>query len=321
MYANEQNVSRRIGIVDSTTLEAECLVRYAEIAVAMITPHTNAELIIKKENMNRFGVLFKSSAALLLTALLTGCGSGDGGGNASLGQGPGPAGPPTSAGLGTGVGGWGRGPAPVPLGTAGNFRILSAGAITNAGPSAVNGDVGVTNAGGASIGLSCAEISGNTYAIDNRGPTPCSVNDAAMLTTAKADGDQAYNDSSARTPDYTDLWDGNIGGRNLGPATYKWTTPVQIASDISLTGGPNDVWIFQLAQGLDVSPGVRIFLNGGAVPQNVFWAPTFDSELGANSQFKGILLPAAAVFMRSGAVLNGSMLAEGVHLEQNTVSP
>ena len=61
--------------------------------------------------MNRIEVLFKPGTALLLVALLTGCGSG-GEGGASLGSDP--AGPPTAAGLGTGVGG-GRGPAPVTL--------------------------------------------------------------------------------------------------------------------------------------------------------------------------------------------------------------
>jgi hypothetical protein len=74
-------------------------------------------------------------------------------------------------------------------------------------------------------------------------------------------------------------------------------------------------------QGLNVSPGVQIILQGGALPQNIFWAPTFTVELGAASQFKGVLLPAAPIFMRTGAAINGKLLAAEVHLDQNTVGP
>jgi hypothetical protein len=144
--------------------------------------------------------------------------------------------------------------------------------------------------------------------------------DAPLLTVAKSDGDDAFNNSFARLPDYSELGGGDLGGRNLGPATYHWSTPVQILSDLTLTGGPNDVWIFQMEQFLTVSSGVQIILSGGALPQNVFWAPTFAVELGQASQFKGILLPAAPVFMRSGASIIGRLLAEAVHLEKNTVT-
>ena len=142
-----------------------------------------------------------------------------------------------------------------------------------------------------------------------------------MLSVAKTAGDNAYNDAIGRLPDYTELATGKIGGLNLGPATYNWSTVVQIPADLTLTGGPKDVWIFQIAQSLSVSPGVRIILTGGALPENVYWAPTHDVELGTTSQFSGILLPAAAVFMRNGASINGRLLAEGIHLDQNTVGP
>ena len=141
-----------------------------------------------------------------------------------------------------------------------------------------------------------------------------------MLAAGKTDGDTAYNDTNARVPDYLELADGNIGGLNLGPATYKWSTAVTIPANVWLTGGPNDVWIFQIARGLSVSSGVQIILAGGALPRNVYWAPTHDVDLGTNSQFKGVLLPAAAVFMRNGASISGRLLAEAVHLDQNTVT-
>ena len=214
----------------------------------------------------------------------------------------------------------GAGPEPVTLGTAGNFVILSVMELTNVSPSVVTGDVGLTVASGALIGLTCAEVTGVIYSVNAAGPRPCRVKAAAMLTQAEIDGDNAFNDASARVADYTELGAGNIGGLNLGPATYKWSTGVQIPTDVTLTGGPNDVWIFQIGNGLIVSSGVHIILAGGALPQNVYWAPTWDVELGTNSRFNGVLVPAAAVFMSSGASINGRLLAFAVHLDNNTVT-
>jgi len=259
--------------------------------------------------------------ALLLAVFMGACGSGGGAGEAGSGSGPVQGVQPTAAGAGNGVGGGGRGPEPVALATAGNFAILSVTALTNVANSVVTGDVGLTDVSGSFIKLACTEVTGGMHAIDDKGPGPCTVMDPVMLAQAKIDGDIAYNDATARVPDYTELGDGNIGGRNLGPATYYWSSTVQIPANLTLTGGPNDVWIFQIAQTLGVSPGVQIILAGGALPENVYWAPTHDVELGTTSQFKGVLLPAAAVFMRKGASIKGRLLAEAVHLDQNTIGP
>jgi len=275
-------------------------------------------IIARKKSMTRFGTV--SSAlpclmALLLAALVAGCGSGKGANEGSV---PNPN-PPTAAGAGTGVNGAGRGPAPVALGTAGGFAILSVATLSNVATSVVTGNVGLTGAGGSAIGLSCAEVNGTIYRRDSTGPN-CMQTNAALLSGAKADGDAAFYDAMSRSPDYIELGAGDIGGLNLGPATYKWSTAVQVPADLTLTGGANDVWIFQIAQQLDVSPGVRIILRGGALAQNVYWAPTATVTLEEASQFNGILVPAAPVFMRTGASVNGRLLAEGVHLEQNTVT-
>ena len=225
-----------------------------------------------------------------------------------------------SSDLGTGVGGLGRGPAPLDLASSGTFAILSVFALTNQPPSVVTGDVGLTKASGSLIGLTCAEVNGAIVSKDNSGP-PCRVTNAARLDQGEIDADNAYYDAFGRTPDYSELAAGDIGGLNLGPATYYWSTGVSIPANVTLTGGANDVWIFRIAQGLNVSPGVRIILKGGALPRNVYWAPTATVELGAASQFRGILLPAAPVFMRTGASINGKLLAAEVHLEQNIVGP
>ena len=313
MYANAQNALRRMEKVTIITmLGAKTSVTYASIRGGNVSAaHRSLSASHDQEkHMNRFGSLLKPLMwfmALLLATLVAGCGGGGGGGGG--GTAPGPT-------VCTGA-------ACVSLGTASNFVILAEDAITDANvpSSAVTGDVGLTPASGTFIGLTCAEVTGGViYTVDPAGP-PCRVPDAARLTAAKNDGIAAFFDAKGRAPDFVGLGAGNIGGRNLGPATYKWNTAVVIPTNLTLTGGPNDVWIFQIApQNLSVSSGVQVILAGGALPQNIFWETNF-ADLGANSQFKGVILADNAVVMRTGASIIGRVLAGSVaNLDRNTVT-
>lgn len=257
--------------------------------------------------------------ALLLAAVVAGCGSGGGDGSP-----PGPASSiPTAPGAGTGVGGIGRGPAPIDLQTGGNFVILAETAITNAAPSVVTGNVGLSPATGANIGLTCAEVSGKIHTLDGTGPAPCGMTGAALLTQAVADGHAAWNDGRVRPPDYTEVGGGNIGGFTLPPATYKWSTGVRIQADVTLRGGPNDVWIFVVEHDLVVGPGVQVILDG-ALSRNVYWltlAAEADVELGAASSFKGVILSETSIAMKTGASIDGRLMAAtSINLEQSTVT-
>ncbi len=264
--------------------------------------------------MNMFTTYFRPllwAAALPLAALAAGC----------MGGGDGFPPPPNAAGAGTGVGGVGKGPAPVSLGAAGTYVILAESAITNVPPSPIIGNVGLSPATGAGIDLTCAEITGVTNDVDNTGPLPCTVMNAVGLTAAIGAKGTAYTDAQGRAPDYTELGDGDIGGLNLSPATYKWGTGVLIPTDLTLTGGANDVWIFQIAQGLTVSSGVNIILAGGALPKNIFWATFGVTELGTTSHFEGVILSQTSVVMKTGATINGRLFAgTAVTLEQNPVT-
>jgi Ice-binding-like len=228
---------------------------------------------------------------------------------------------PTNPGVGTGAGGLGNGPSSVDLGAAGNYVILAQSEITDVPTSDVTGNIGLSPATGAAIGITCAEVTGVTNAVDAAGPLPCSVTDPVGLTAAVGAAGTAYTDAQGRAPDYTELEAGNIGGLNLGPATYKWSSAVLITKDLKLTGGPNDVWIFQIAQGLTVSSGVHIILAGGALPQNIYWATFGVAELGTTSDFSGVILSQTSIVMDTGATMNGRMLAgTAVTLEQNIVT-
>src|SRR6202158_3231446 len=161
------------------------------------------------------------------------------------------------------------GPQPGNLGTAGTFVILAKTGITDVYKSAVTGDVGTSPITGAALLLTCGEVTGKLYVVDAAGPLPCAVNDATSLTAAVGDMETAYLDAEGRvSPNFTELGAGEIGGLNLTPGLYKWGTGLLITTDVTLSGGPDDVWIFQVAGTLDQANATRVTLAGGALPKN-----------------------------------------------------
>lgn len=212
--------------------------------------------------------------------------------------------------------------APVSLGTAGTFALLTKTGITDVYASAINGDVGASPITGAAIGLTCGEVmTGIIYSVDAAGP-PCKITNAALLTTAVGDMETAYTDAAGRTfPDFIDLGTGEIGGQTLVPGLYKWGTDVLISTDVTLSGGPNDVWIFQIAGGINQASATRVTLAGGALAKNVFWQSAGAVSIGTTAHFEGVILAKTMVAVKTGASVNGRLLAQtAVTLQQNAVT-
>ena len=209
----------------------------------------------------------------------------------------------------------------VNLGTAGDFAILTKTGITNVYKSAVTGNVGASPITGAALLLSCAEVAGTIYTVDAAGPLPCRVTSASMLTTAIGDMQTAYTDAAGRSnPDFLNLGAGNIGGATLTPGLYKWTTALIIPADVTITGGPNDIWIFQVAGTMKMSNAVRITLAGGAQAKNIIWQVAGAVTLGTTSHFEGSILGQTAINMQTGASINGRLLAQtAATLQMNTI--
>jgi hypothetical protein len=215
------------------------------------------------------------------------------------------------------------GPAPVLLGTAASFAILTKAGITDVPTSAITGDVGASPITGAAIGVTCAEVvTGTIYSVDAAGPLPCRVTDATSLTAAVSDMELAYTDAAGRSnPDFTELGAGNIDGLELAPGLYKWGTGVVIPIGVTLAGGTNDVWIFQIAQDLTVANAAIVTLSGGAQAKNIFWQVAGQATLGTTSDFKGSILSQTLISLNTGAVMNGRALAQTeVTLDANAVT-
>jgi uncharacterized protein YcbX len=219
------------------------------------------------------------------------------------------------------------GPAPVLLGTAGNFVILAKTAVSTVPSSAITGDVGVSPAATSfltgfsltMVGTTSAtstQVTGNLYGADMTTPTN------SNLTTAVSDMQTAYTDAAGRpTPDVLNLGSGEIGGQTLAPGLYTWTTGVTISTDVTLSGGPNDVWILQIPGNLTMSAAKHVILAGGAKAKNIFWQLTGAVDIGAGAHFEGIMLSQTAITLKTGASMNGRALAQtAVALDQNAVT-
>jgi hypothetical protein len=220
------------------------------------------------------------------------------------------------------------GPAAVLLGSAENYVILAKSAISATLGTEIAGDLGVSPAAqsfitgfslvndASNVFATSSYVTGKVYASDNAPPTP------DVLTTAVSDMEAAYTDAAGRvTPDFTNLGAGDISGLTLVPGLYKWGTSLLAASDFTISGGPNDVWIFQIAENLTIGNAVVITLDGGAQAKNIFWQVAGETTLGTTSDFKGIVLCMTQIIVQNGASVNGRLLAQtAVTLDANAVS-
>lgn len=223
-----------------------------------------------------------------------------------------------------------NGPAPVLLGSSANYAILAKTGISTVPPSLVTGNIGVSPVAATYMtGFSLiadpsltfwtsTQVIGRATAADNAVPTP------AIMTTAIADMETAYLDGSGRTmPDFLELGTGNIGGLTLAPGLYTWTTGITIPADVTISGGANDVWIFQTTGNLTIAPVQHVILAGGAQAKNIFWVVAGNAALGVASHFEGILLCKTDVTLLTRATMNGRVLSQtAVALQMaNVVDP
>ncbi len=219
---------------------------------------------------------------------------------------------------------------PVNLGTAGNYVILAKTGVSTTGTTAVTGNIGLSPAAASFItGFSLTAdatnvfatsslVTGKVYASNYATPTPTN------LTTAIGDMETAYTDAAGRTPTpsgaFLNVGAGEIGGQTLVPGLYKWTTGVTISTDVTLSGGPNDVWIFQIAGNLSEANGKKVLI-GSAQAKNIFWQVAGQVTVGTTADFKGVILCQTLIALNNGATLEGRALAQSaVTLDANAIT-
>lgn len=207
-----------------------------------------------------------------------------------------------------GVGQANADPATVGLGAAGSFAVLGHTTVTNTGPSTISGDLGLTP-GSAVTGFPPGVMTtGNIHISD--GP----ATDAMLALNT------AYLDAAGRTPPIlpavTDLAGSTlVGGLYKGDALSNTGT-------LTLTGGPDSVWIFQASSTLITNADSKVVLGQGVNPCNVFWQVGSSVTLGTNSTMVGTVMALTSIAATTGASVEGRLLAlnGAVTLDTNTVT-
>jgi len=206
--------------------------------------------------------------------------------------------------------------------------ILAKSGISTVTTSAVTGNIGVspidstmitgfslTLAGPGTFSTS-SQLIGMAYAADYTSPTDTN------LTTAVGNMETAFTDAAGRpTPDFTEHGAGDISGLTMVPGLYKWGTGLLISTNITLAGGPNDVWIFQIGEGITQESGAKVVLSGGALAKNIFWQTAGAVTLGTGAHLEGIVLSKTEITLATGATVNGRLLSQtAVTLDASTVT-
>ncbi len=190
------------------------------------------------------------------------------------------------------------GPAPVNLNSAAHFTVLGQATVTTTGGGIINGDVGLYPAG--SQGIPPGQINGTIY---NGGP---------IAEQAESDLNTAFIASSpAQLPGGINAG-AELGGQTLAPGVYQSPSGAYGITlvDLTLAGGSNDVWVFQMASTLTVGVGRQVILTGGAQARNIFWQVGSSATLNTSSVFAGTIMASASITMNASATLDGRALAQ-----------
>jgi len=197
------------------------------------------------------------------------------------------------------------------LGTAGAYAVLAGTTVTNTGPTAViGGDVGVAP-GSAITGFPPGTISGGIIHVGNDAPT----------ILAQTDLVNAYN-TAAGQPFDVDLTGQDLGGMALAPGVYSFSSAAQLTGTLTLSGGPTDVWIFQIGSTLTTAANSSVVFRGGGQNCNVFWQVGSSATIGTTTTFVGNILALTTINLNTGASLAGRALARNgaVNLNSNAVT-
>ncbi|MEP7125131.1 MAG: ice-binding family protein, partial [Byssovorax sp.] len=204
------------------------------------------------------------------------------------------------------------GESPVNLGAASSYAILAFNTVTNVNNpgTIVTGNLGISP-GAALVGFPPGLVVGVVHAGD------------PIAAAAKASLLAAYNDAAGRLG--AAVLAGDLSGLTFAPGLYKNSTSVMLSVGnltLDAQGDANAVFIFQMGSTLTTNAGTQVILAGGAKATNIYWAVGTSATLGTNSAFKGTLLVASAITMKTGATIEGRLLAQGaaVALDTNAIT-
>jgi type VI secretion system secreted protein VgrG len=198
------------------------------------------------------------------------------------------------------------------LGTALNFAVLAGQTITSAGNpgTVITGNLGLSPGNASSVtGFPPGIVTGTQHAAD------------AVALQAQTDLVTAYNDAK-NSPTTSDLTGKDLGGKNLTPGVYSFSSSAQLTGPLTLSG--NGVFIFKIGSTLTTASNSSVLLRNGAQACAVYWQVGSSATLGTATQFQGNLMALSSITMTTGAnILTGRALARNaaLTLDTNRITP
>lgn len=189
-----------------------------------------------------------------------------------------------------------------------SFAVISGADVINSGNTIVNGNLG-SSPGVSITGFPPGIVNG---VIHNNDATSLAAQVAAF----------AFYLEAIAFPGGTPVT-GDIGGQTLTSGIYTATTDLEITSaNLTLNGGPFDVFLFQVPGDLSIAAGKNITVTGGATARNVYWVVGGEFGAGTGSAFNGTVLGIGNQLLNSGATLQGRLISHlgTITLNNNVVS-
>jgi hypothetical protein len=187
--------------------------------------------------------------------------------------------------------------AQIDLGTAAQFGVIAATAITNTGPTIVDGRLGIFPNGFDSITGFPPGLSGPVFAGDN------------VALQARTDAVNAFF-TAASLPGTAQIGP-DLGGQVLVAGVYDSATSVGITGTLVLDGQDNlnAVFVFRIASSLTTGAASAIVLTNGAQACNVFWRVGSSATLGTASTFAGKILALNSITLNVVVRVDGGLYA------------
>jgi hypothetical protein len=184
------------------------------------------------------------------------------------------------------------------LGAAQSFAVMGASTVTNTGPTAITGDLGVSP-GKAVTGFPPGTLTGGSIHAGD-----------ATATAAQAAAHTAYANLVAQ-PCGTNLTGKTLGTSpgavTLSPGVYCFDSSAQLTGTLTLNGG--GVYVFQMKSTLTTASNSSVVLAKGATAGNVFWQVGSSATLGTNTAFQGSILALISDTITTGASVTGRVFA------------
>lgn len=197
----------------------------------------------------------------------------------------------------------------VNLGTANAFALMAGSAVTNTGPSVINGNLGLYP-GTAYGGFPPGTLNGTAHITD------------AVALIAQNDLTTAYNDAAGRGP--ATAVPADLGGLTVTGGVYENASALGLTGPLTLDGqnNPDSVFIFKAGSSLTTASASTVNMINGAQACNVFWKVGSSATLGTTSTMTGTVMALTSISLNNGVTVNGRIMARNgaVTLINDTIS-